>query len=102
MYSDNILITLLYYTPDSLETYVGLSYDEQIDPSKHAKHEGTIIIADYVVQFDHKCTHNCLHTKLELQCCVGFGYERLQLNILLPSFQLRLRFGALFLLRILT
>ena len=38
-----ILITLLYYTPDSLETYVGLSYDEQVDPSKHAKHEGTII-----------------------------------------------------------
>ena len=28
----------LYYTPDSLETYVGLSFDEQVDPSKH---EGT-------------------------------------------------------------
>ena len=28
----------LYYTPDSLETYVGLSSDEQVDPSKH---EGT-------------------------------------------------------------
>lgn len=28
----------LYYTPDSLETYVGLSYDEQVDPLKH---EGT-------------------------------------------------------------
>ena len=28
----------LYYTPDSLETYIGLSFDEQVDPSKH---EGT-------------------------------------------------------------
>ena len=25
----------LFYTPDSLEPYVGLSYDEQVDPAKH-------------------------------------------------------------------
>ncbi len=28
----------LYYTPDTLETYLGLSYEAKIDP---AKHDGT-------------------------------------------------------------
>ena len=41
----------LYYTPDSLETYVGLSYDEQIDPSKHdgTKADNVIkVLSEYI------------------------------------------------------
>ena len=25
----------LYYTPDHLDTYVGIKYDQKVDPSKH-------------------------------------------------------------------
>ena len=55
-HSESVIFLLpsqLYYTPDTLDTYLGLNYDERVDP---AKNDGTKpdnvmkVLAEYIPQ----------------------------------------------------